>query len=104
MYIMRSGDPISRHQLSVKAKPVSLLASGTKFATNVSPAYALVVKHVFVSLAQIGGATIRSIGLADAQFGFTIKSAVYSLERMSSLLEMQQAVLFGLHCPASNRR
>ncbi len=46
------------------------------------------VEHVFASLAQMGGKTIRSIGLARAQFGLTIKSAVYNLKRISSLLEM----------------
>lgn len=46
------------------------------------------VEHIFASLAQMGGKTIRSIGLARAQFGLTIKSAVYNLKRMSSLLEM----------------
>ncbi len=38
------------------------------------------VEHVFASLAQMGGKTIRSIGLARAQFGLTIKSAVYNLK------------------------
>ncbi|AGI26879.1 transposase, IS4 [Pseudomonas sp. ATCC 13867] len=46
------------------------------------------VEHIFASLAQMGGKTIRSIGMARAQFGLTIKSAVYNLKRMSSLLEM----------------
>ena len=46
------------------------------------------VEHIFASLAQMGGKTIRRIGLARAQFGLTIKSAVYNLKRMSSLLEM----------------
>ncbi|MDR6714293.1 IS5 family transposase [Pseudomonas hunanensis] len=46
------------------------------------------VEDIFASLAQMGGKTIRSIGLARAQFGLTIKSAVYNLKRMSSLLEM----------------
>ncbi|WP_334180952.1 IS5 family transposase [Pseudomonas nitroreducens] len=36
------------------------------------------VEHIFASLAQMGGKTIRSIGLARAEFGLTIKSAVYN--------------------------
>ncbi|SEJ51606.1 hypothetical protein SAMN04244579_04657 [Azotobacter beijerinckii] len=35
-----------------------------------------------------GGKAVRSIGLARAQFGVTLKSAVYNLKRRSSLLEM----------------
>ena len=46
------------------------------------------VEHVFASLAQMGSKTLRSIGLARARFGLTLKSAVYNLKRMSSLLEM----------------
>ena len=46
------------------------------------------VEHVFASLAQMGGKIIRSIGLARTQFGLIVKSAVYNLKRMSSLLEM----------------
>jgi len=34
------------------------------------------VEHIFASLVQMGGKTIRSIGLARVQFGLTIKSAV----------------------------
>jgi hypothetical protein len=41
------------------------------------------VEPIFTSLAQINGKAIRSIGLARAQFGLTIKSAVYNLKRMS---------------------
>ena len=46
------------------------------------------VEHVFASLAQMGGKAVRSIGLARAEFCLTLKSAVYNLKRMSSLLEM----------------
>ena len=46
------------------------------------------VEHVFASLAQMGGKMIRSIGLARAEFGLMVKSAVYNLKRMSSLLEL----------------
>lgn len=46
------------------------------------------VEHIFASLAQMGGKTIRSIGLARAEFALTIKSAVYNLKRMTNLLEM----------------
>ncbi|WP_269744543.1 transposase [Pseudomonas fulva] len=38
------------------------------------------VEHIFASLAQMGDKTIRSIGLARAQFDLTIKSAVYNLK------------------------
>lgn len=46
------------------------------------------VEHVFASLAQMGGKMIRSISLVRTEFGLMVKSAVYSLKRMSSLLEM----------------
>jgi len=45
------------------------------------------VEHVFASLSQMGGKMIRSIELARAEFGLTLKSAVYNLKRMASLLE-----------------
>ncbi|MFC0708877.1 hypothetical protein [Azorhizophilus paspali] len=40
------------------------------------------------SLARMGGKAVRGIGLARAESGLTLKSAVYNLKRMSSLLEM----------------
>ncbi|ACO78655.1 Transposase, IS4 [Azotobacter vinelandii CA] len=46
------------------------------------------VEHVFASLTQMGGKVVRSIGLARAEFSLVVKSAVYNLKRMSSLLEM----------------
>ncbi|MFC0710448.1 transposase [Azorhizophilus paspali] len=46
------------------------------------------VEHIFASLARMYAKTIRSIGLARAQLGLTIESAVYNLKRMSGLLEM----------------
>ena len=36
----------------------------------------------------MGGKVVRSIGLARAEFGLVVKSAVYNLKRISSLLEM----------------
>jgi hypothetical protein len=36
----------------------------------------------------MGGKMIRSIGLVRAELGLIVKSAVYNLKRMSSLLEM----------------
>lgn len=44
--------------------------------------------HVFASLARLGGKMIRSIGLVRPDFSLMIKSAIYNLKRMSSLLEM----------------
>lgn len=46
------------------------------------------VEHTFASLAQMGGKTIRNIGLARPEFGLTVKSVVYNLKRMTNLLEM----------------
>ncbi|HEX5285596.1 MAG TPA: hypothetical protein VFW43_01575 [Polaromonas sp.] len=45
-------------------------------------------EHVFASFGQMGGTMVRSIGLVRAALGLVVKSAVYSLKRMSSMLEM----------------
>ena len=45
------------------------------------------VEHVFGSICAMGGKAIRSIGLARAVFGLSIKAAVYNLRRLCSLKE-----------------
>ncbi len=43
------------------------------------------VEHMFGSIGAMGGKAIRSIGLARAVFGLSIKAAVYNLRRLCSL-------------------
>jgi IS5 family transposase len=43
------------------------------------------VEHVFGSICAMGGKAIRSIGLARAEFGLSIKATVYNLRRLCSL-------------------
>lgn len=45
------------------------------------------VEHVFGAMLAMGGKLIRSIGLARAEFGLSIKAAVYNLLRLCSLKE-----------------
>ncbi|WP_035374017.1 transposase, partial [Pseudoduganella violaceinigra] len=45
------------------------------------------VEHVFASLAQLGGKTLRSIGLARATLNLNWKVAAYNLRRLSYLRE-----------------
>lgn len=45
------------------------------------------VEHVFGAMSAMGGKLIRSIGLARAVFGLSIKAAVYNLRRLCSLKE-----------------
>lgn len=57
-------------------------------ARHGASAYRARFEHVFACLAQMGGKMIRSLGLARVEFGLLVKSAVYSLKRISILLEM----------------
>lgn len=45
------------------------------------------VEHVFGAMCAMGGKAIRTIGLARAVFGLSIKAAVYNLRRLCSLKE-----------------
>lgn len=45
------------------------------------------VEHVFGAMLALGGKGLRSIGLARAVFGLSIKAAVYNLRRLRSLKE-----------------
>lgn len=45
------------------------------------------VEHVFGDMLAMGGKGIRSIGLARAEFGLSIKAAVYNLRRLCTLKE-----------------
>ncbi|QLQ31456.1 MAG: transposase [Candidatus Thiothrix singaporensis] len=45
------------------------------------------VGHMFGAMLAMGGKLIRSIGLARAKFGLSIKVAVYNLRRLCTLKE-----------------
>ena len=45
------------------------------------------VEHVFAGLAQLGGKTLRSIGLARATLHLNLKAATYNLRRFAYLKE-----------------
>ncbi|QLQ31464.1 MAG: IS5 family transposase [Candidatus Thiothrix singaporensis] len=45
------------------------------------------VEHVFGAMSAMGGKFIRTIGLARAEFGLSIKAAVYNLQRLCTLKE-----------------
>ena len=45
------------------------------------------VEHVFGAMVAMGGKLLRSIGLARAEFGLSIKATVYNLRRLCTLKE-----------------
>ncbi len=67
-----------------KDKPLSEVQQRRNHRIARTPAR---IEHVFASLAQMGGKTLRSIGLARARLHLNWKVAAYNLQRLVYLKE-----------------
>jgi len=76
-----------RPHIQRKAKPGKPLGKRQKQRNSRIARPRARVEHVFAQFAAMGGKTVRSIGLKRAQFGLTMKAAVYNMKRLVFLKE-----------------
>jgi len=76
-----------RPHIQRKAKPGKPLGKRQKQRNRRIASPRARVEHVFAQFAAMGGKTIRTIGLKRAQFGLTMKAAVYNMKRLVWLRE-----------------
>jgi len=76
-----------RLHIQRKAKPGKPLSACQKRRNTRIARPRARVEHVFAAMIAMGGKFIRTIGLARARFGLTLKAAVYNLRRLCTLKE-----------------
>ena len=58
------------------------------------------VEHVFATMTQMGGMTVRTIGIERMRVWSTMKALSYNLKRLEALIRLRKISIDGIGVPA----